>query len=1174
MLLHLMLQAAAGTANVTPKLPDPADAAWTLSSLSFDARRSYPQIPNRQLESNTFTTTDIYLRQDTTNSLFVLENTNKRLYSYHFGANADGFVGNTVMGNFSSSLNVVDASLRGLTFHPDGTRAYMVGNGNDRVYQFTLGEAWNAASISLTKYLDLRTAYNLRFDNPQSVRFNYNGRKMYVMQNASIAATSGSSWAQGIFQFSLGTAWEIDTAVWDGKNSFHRVNLYYIGLNSKSDGNGSFTNNISFQVNAAEDRFYYYSTVNGRLVEVSLTNAREMSSAQVTAYSSINPGSPQGIYVNSAVSRSYIIESTGDQIVQYNATSPGNAGTFTNSGVSLKVGNTSNYNETNPQALAFRPDGTRMYFTGSATRTIFQLDLSNPWELSSANFTGADNYYRANLRGYDTNVRGLHWRDDGMRFYIVGSGYTNHAGIASSYQVQQFDCANAWDIWNITYAGRFTLNTADVPTDIFIEDTVMMISAFDRKVYRYSLGSGWNVTTASHVATSIRITTSGLFQGLHFGDYGYKMFLYDYTNYRLVEYDLGGPFDITQLTFVRNKTVGSFGSSLKFNDAGTVAYITESGAIREVRLGTPWNISTLNSNYNKIITVPASVTSFLGFTGGFISPDGTRFFTVSASGSLVKYNLSSAFSLWSLTINYNTVGMKLISTSETLYFVDMCFSADGRYLYAITATASDNYIQNIRRYYLSTEWNIDTMQQDQTLSRSDSRLVNSGISNATTIGINNDGTQLYLGTSQLIVRIALSTPFSLNTVVEKSIKRGDGYINVNNISGTPMFNFELKSDYSMMYLVSGYSPYSGNPNFQIYQMPMNGQNLNSLPSDYDASWRITRKNYASPNTNAIAFNPGGTALYTSNSNFINRYQLSTPWDITTNFFPSPNSGLYSNFYQRKGTGYVYLPAFNGTAVNYFMFSEDGRAIYSGRVSNSSLYFEKANLSTAWELESLYSASTGAYITGLNLSVNGFAWSPDGMKVYYLTSTYIYERTMPYAFFLGASGNTGTSKNYRLHTAESNSRGLYLRSDGGAYYICGGSRNSVYQYNMTIPWNVTTSSIGYELFFSTTGTTTVSGNSIKGGVGVRDIKWKLDGTKFLVLFNEGSAGTGSYLHAYSCTVPYNLSTATWENQQLLTNQNLGTKQLNGFTVSSDGRRLYATTTTGAANGTMWSWTLRS
>ena len=105
--------------------------------------------------------------------------------------------------NISFSVSGQDTNPYGITFKPDGTKMYMVGYTNDRVYQYTLSTPWD---ISSATYDTVSFLVSGQDTNPIGITFKPDGTKMYmvgytnvrVYQYSTIDIVSSSLWPSNV----------------------------------------------------------------------------------------------------------------------------------------------------------------------------------------------------------------------------------------------------------------------------------------------------------------------------------------------------------------------------------------------------------------------------------------------------------------------------------------------------------------------------------------------------------------------------------------------------------------------------------------------------------------------------------------------------------------------------------------------------------------------------------------------------------------------------------------------------------------------------------------------------------------------------------------------------------------------------------------------------------------
>lgn len=241
------------------------------------------------------------------------------------------------------------------------------------------------------------------------------------------------------------------------------------------------------------------------------------------------------------------------------------------SGTSLSVSS----QDTTPTDLFFKPDGTKMYVTGSRGDDVNEYSLSTAWDISTASYQ--QNF---SVRSQEANPTGLFFKSDGTKMYVCGtSGSSGDA-------VYEYDLSTAWDISTASYSQSFTFTSQDTtPNQIFFRDNgtkMYMVGITNDAVYEYDLSTAWDVSTASYQQNFSVSTQQGQPQGLFFKDDGTKMYIcgaaggIPYGH----QYALSTAWDVSTASYeeVFDMRVGFTGNAqgLFFKADGTKMYVVES----------------------------------------------------------------------------------------------------------------------------------------------------------------------------------------------------------------------------------------------------------------------------------------------------------------------------------------------------------------------------------------------------------------------------------------------------------------------------------------------------------------------------------------------------------------------------------------------------------------------
>lgn len=205
-------------------------------------------------------------------------------------------------------------------------------------------------------------------------------------------------------------------------------------------------------------------------------------------------------------------------------------------------------------------------------------------------------------------------------------------------------------------------------TEVFVSEAISNTN----RIYQYTLSSAWDFSTASYTGNSGVLSGVGLLEDFVVSTDGTKIILID-TSRNLREYALGTPFDITTLpstsvTVDLNEAVGGDGTlgldyyNLGISEDGRVMLLAvfDGGfPIRQVFLGTPWDITTIEN-----IGIFKNTSSSFPTGANFITdPSGQNIYFLDGS-DIYQYALSSMLIRNPLTGNLNPASTEWASGDD------------------------------------------------------------------------------------------------------------------------------------------------------------------------------------------------------------------------------------------------------------------------------------------------------------------------------------------------------------------------------------------------------------------------------------------------------------------------------------------------------------------------------
>ena len=247
------------------------------------------------------------------------------------------------------------------------------------------------------------------------------------------------------------------------------------------------------------------------------------------------------------------------------------------SGVSFDV----SAQDTTPTGLFFKPDGTKMYIIGDSGEDVNEYDLSTAWDVSSATYL--QNF---SVASEDTNPRGIFFKPDGTKMYVVGG---------AAPDINEYDLSTPWDVSSASYLQNFSVSSQG--------------------------------TTAT---------------GLFFKPDGTKMYVAVFSSDpdNINEYDLSTPWDVSSATYLQNFSVASEDFYVYFKPDGSKMYTFRRSflaSVKEYKLITPWDVSS--ASFIQSFGVTSQDPSI---HSGFFKPDGTKMYVVgNDSDTIYEYTFTA-----------------------------------------------------------------------------------------------------------------------------------------------------------------------------------------------------------------------------------------------------------------------------------------------------------------------------------------------------------------------------------------------------------------------------------------------------------------------------------------------------------------------------------------------------
>lgn len=268
---------------------------------------------------------------------------------------------------------------------------------------------------------------------------------------------------------------------------------------------------------------------------------------------------PQGIFFKPDGTKLYMVGSGSDQVRQYPLSTVWRIGTAGPVEASFDVSGEDQI----PSALFFKSDGLKLYIVGLQNDQVRQYPLTGAWDVSTVGAVEAS----FSVAGEEIDPSGLFFKSDGTKLYIVGGG---------SDQVRQYPLTGAWDISTAgAVEASFAVNSEDaLAAGIFFKSDgtkLYMTGLATQKIYQYALPIAWDISSLSVGVVEATLLVSGddtAPRGTFISSDGLKLYMVGSTGDNVYQYPLGATSgnhgDIDGPVHVPSQLFG-FGQALDFD---------------------------------------------------------------------------------------------------------------------------------------------------------------------------------------------------------------------------------------------------------------------------------------------------------------------------------------------------------------------------------------------------------------------------------------------------------------------------------------------------------------------------------------------------------------------------------------------------------------------------------
>ena len=920
--------------------------------------------------------------------------------------------------SFGSSFNVGSqaSNPQEVVMKTDGTKMYVLDVTSKTIFEYDLSTNFDSSTATYNSVNSGSLGTTISGD-PYGLRFKPDGTKLYICEYGNI-----------IYQFSLGTAWDLSTISYD----------------NTSITNFAGSGNIPYCLAFKPDGTKVYTVGYARLYEWELPTAWSLSGATPTNIA--NGASADYLSISSYI------------------------------------------NSNSVYALDFSADGTKFFVravgSGSVGTGLFEVPIDSAWDPvnSTQEPISTDGTLAAGVIRYDaldtahgsTNLTGFAFVNNGQQAVVCYSGAQDYV-----YTLNTFEAFN----FSSTDVGKKVVGNSGSAVITATSGTYQSVTPFadTSAISSWQLfgaegksdGTGiqlagiavndvYNLSTASNDNKTFNASSqlTGA-QGIAFKDDGTAMYLVGYTNDTVYQYDLSTAWDVSTASYASKSfsvaAQDAVPRDIRFKSDGTSFYVIASTApdsIYQYDLSTAWDISTASYS-NKSFSVQTQSSNPSGLA---VSADGTKFY-VNDYGSAVsyQYDLSTAWDI--STASYSN--KSLTSTTQGGQIESIDISSDGLKFF-MSGCIDDAIFQ----YDLSTAWDLSTASTSHSASLSPTDL---GMEVAVYNGWYNivfspTGHKLYtIGDHDEIVYqistgagVSYTHPYSQYSPALTNSSNGQ----INSSTWTDINSMtadETKNGGDIFYAVStdnrtswgvakgsdGVRKIARN-NSGTWQYNNDGGTTVTVGFDianasYDnKSFSVTAQEV---NPMGIDISADGTVMIMigTTSDDLHYYTLSTAFDVST--------ASYTGFINQTDA-----------SPNGCRFGDNGTKIFVPGDGGKKV--ESIPLSTPYDVStaglSTLSSSLNPLSSGANTYLQDVAFKTDGTKMYILdlNDDQVHEYSLSTAWDISTLAYTTA---FSVAAQEPTGRGLDFSSDGTKMFVVGGSTDTVYQYNLSTAWDVSSAS---------------------------------------------------------------------------------------------------------------------
>ncbi len=999
--------------------------------------------------------------------MFVTGEQNIKVYEY---ALSTPFSVSTSTSASSFNVGTQDLQPSGIAFSNDGTKMFVVGEQNESVYEYALSTPFSVSTSTLANSLNIGTQDN----SPQDVAFSNDGTKMFILGKQNVS----------VYEYALSAPFDLvdmDSPTFTAQ--YDSFTLTTVTFSERINGTLSFSEwffdgNTPTAVSGYDDHstlsavteLVFTHTITSNLMpDVRYTgntltdgSFNVMATATVTAdaprqttdFNVAKDGLLSGVKFSTDGAKMFIVDSQNATVYEYALSTPFDVSTST-SASSFNV----DTQDDSPSGITFSNNGAKMFIVGSTTARVYEYALSTPFDVSTS--TSASSF---NVDTQDDSPSGITFSNDGTKMFVTGE---------QNDSVYAYALSVPFVVTTSTLVTSLNVSSQDTnPSDVTFStngEKMFIVGTFTDLVYEYALSTSYDVTTSTFTNSLYLGLKDNSPQGITFSNNGGKMFIVGSQNNTVYEYILPAPFDLVlhPPTFTAQ------------SDSSAQTTVTFSEVVNGILKFSEWSFAesdtTAVSGYGDNSTLSAVTelifihdptsdqTPSVTYTGSDLAGSGSnvmdaRIITTS-DGILPTFTAQSnsstyttvtfsegingilRFSEWSFDGNVaTTVSSTIKNTSPGS---EQGFS--GNIPTSVSEYADNSMLSNVTKLVFT---HFITNDQTPTVTYTGNNLQddNSNILSITTVTASDEIIPTFTAQSDSSAQTTVTFSEGVNGILkfsEWSFAESDttvvsGYGDNSTLSAVTelIFIHDITNNQTPDVVYSGTS---------IVDDSFNSVPATTVTADTPLQTTDLRVN-EDELSSGVTFSTDGVKMFIigAQKDSVYEYTLSVPFSVTTFTF----------------TDSIYIGSDDDTPSGV-TFSNNGAKMFIVGTENGRVY--------EYALSVPFNVTSSTLVDSLNVTSqddtpSGVTFSNNGAKMFIVGTengrVYEYALSVPFSV---ASSTLVDSLN--VTSQDDTPSGVTFSNNGAKMFIVGTENGRVYEYALSVPFNVTSSTFTGSLYVS-------------------------------------------------------------------------------------------------------------